>query len=251
MGTVSCHCGTGAVLRVCAQLSAPKQAPSIAVCSFQPLHTYTQNEVNLSDAAVQNAPLGHPPKWVYVEVSVGVFSVPIIIAAFSVLTMTMAVLVIQLVAGELIGSLYAVGLLTKCPEALLGVGLAIINSMGDLATNLAAARRSERMAFASCFSSQAFNLLLAPAIGAIVSLKESRLDVLPLEFGPIVWVMIVGLLIYFVVLLAAATLGSGNSAIGEPYTLPHGFHAVASMAFKLFVVAVLVVAAPSWIRALL
>jgi hypothetical protein len=141
-------------------------------------------------AAVQNAPWAIPD-WVYWEVSVGVFSVPLDHSESLLSSHGLAVLHHQLVAGRLIG--YA---MTICPAAPAhSLGVALTGEFVDMWLQIWRLRGSGAWLLASCFSSQAFNILLAPAIGDDLAGVGIR-DVIP-WVEPIVWVMIWGLLAYF------------------------------------------------------
>jgi solute carrier family 24 (sodium/potassium/calcium exchanger), member 6 len=154
------------------------------------------------------------------------------------LTLLMAVGWIQLIAQELVGCLQAFGMLMACPSALLGFSLAIVNSFGDKATNIAVAKVSgTRAAFAACFSGMAFNLALAPAYGWFMYHSAGGRRVVPVEASAATWLLWGALAVYLIsvlLVLASTSLSTGQAL------LPASFAHVARGAF-LLVVSVVVV----------
>lgn len=123
---------------------------------------------------------------------------------FALTTLAMAAAWIQLIAGELVGCLRACGTLLRCPPVLLGFTLAIVNSLGDQATNTAVARVSgARAAFAACFSGQTFNVAMASLLGYWLNRAHTHARVVQLRVSPSTWLLWGVLAVYLVVLLVA------------------------------------------------
>ena len=166
--------------------------------------------------------------------------------------MIMAVIFIQLVAGELVSALNAFGALSGCPEALLGVVVSFGNSMGDLATNLGVAKSTfvrngetltgERIAVSACMNGQSFNMLLAPSIGLLWRLHEvPGLHVVPLNLSWTVWFMLDALTAYVAVMVGTSLVFSN--------VLPRWFYLVAFGAFGVMTSVLVGGFAPVWVKA--
>ena len=124
------------------------------------------------------------------------------VACFSALSIFMAVAWIQLFAGELVGCLQAFGIVLHCPPVLLGFLLAIVNSFGDQATNVAVAQVSgKRAAFAACFSSMSFNLAVSSVYGYLLYVQRTHEAVLPMRITPPTWLLCGALVAFLVALL--------------------------------------------------
>jgi hypothetical protein len=154
------------------------------------------------------------------------------------LTLVMAVGWIQLVAQELVGCLGAFGKLMSCPSAMLGFSLAIVNSFGDYATDLAVAKVSGmRAAFAACFSGMAFNLAIASSYGWFMFHDAQGGNLVPFKASAATWTLWGSLCVYLtcMLLVLAYTAVTGGQA-----QLPASFGQIAKMSF-LATVAVFVV----------
>lgn len=135
---------------------------------------------------------------------------------FSVLTIFMAIAWIQLIAGELVGCLQAFGIALDCPPALLGFTLAVVNSLGDQATNVAVARVSgKRAAFAACFSGMTFNIAISSAYGYVLYVQRTHQHVIPMHITYPTWVLWGCLVAFLVSLLGIIAARKGTVGIAE------------------------------------
>eukprot|EP00892_Ulva_mutabilis_P007411 jgi/Ulvmu1/5041/UM021_0058.1 len=155
------------------------------------------------------------PKWIQ-----GQGIVPrLCVLAFSAVTLFMAVGWIQLVAGELVGCMQALGNVVKCPTALLGFALAAINSLGDQATNLSLARTSgKRAAFAACFSGMTFNLCIASAYGWFLYTQKYNVATVPLQISLPTWILYTAMVLFLICMLcvvACVKTATGNFCIPQ------------------------------------
>jgi Ca2+/Na+ antiporter len=167
-----------------------------------------------------------------------------VVLLFSLLTIFMAVVWLQMVAGELVGCLRACGILIRCPQVLLGFSLAIINSLGDQATNTSVARVSgKRAAFAACFSGQTFNVAVASLCGYVLNSRQTHQGVVPLHVSQSTWLLWGTLATYLCLLLS--TIGVRHLQMGRA-ELPHWAGSAARLLFGVLVAAFWVTGLLHW-----
>ena len=167
------------------------------------------------------------------------------ILLYAFISIFCAVAWIQLVASELVGALRACGLLIQCPPVLLGFTLAIVNSLGDLATNTSVARVSgKRAAFAACFSGQTFNLAMASLYGTTLYWARTHSATAPLRISGSTWLLWFALVLYAISLLA--TIGVSHVTAGAA-ELPRWAGKAARGAFAALVVLFWAVGLVKWL----
>ena len=99
---------------------------------------------------------------------------PLGAAAVAACGFVLAAMWVDVVASELVGLLQLFGLLSGVDHAMLGLTvLAWGNSVGDLSTNLAMARRGlANMAMTACYAGPLFNLLVGLGLGFMRALGQ-------------------------------------------------------------------------------
>lgn len=94
---------------------------------------------------------------------------------------------IDTIASELVGLLDYFGVLLGLDHAVLGLTiLAWGNSIGDMVTNIAIARRGlPNMAITACFAGPVFNLLISLGVGFMLLIGRDRTPPIPVRLSPL------------------------------------------------------------------
>lgn len=118
-----------------------------------------------------------PPVW-----SFGT-SFPVGAAVVAAAGFVVAAMWIDTVASEVVGLLEYFGLLSGVDSSILGVTvLAWGNSIGDMATNTAMAKKGlGNMAITACYAGPVFNILVGLGLGFLTWIKDSKTRVVPVE----------------------------------------------------------------------
>lgn len=111
---------------------------------------------------------------------------PALLSAASALGFIAAALWVDGVASELVGALQLVGVASRVPPSVLGgTLLAWGNSVGDLVTNVAVARRGlANMALTACYAGPATNLLIGLGAGVARAAAASPSGSIPVRLSP-------------------------------------------------------------------